>query len=239
VDWEDWKPTYMKIVQQLSLDPDQDRLATSVLTTILSNSEPNSLLESLRESIEEKNVLVCGAGPSLEKHLNQIMRNDIDSYTIVVADGACSALIENQMTCDVVITDLDGDLNDIKRCQKKGAILVIHAHGDNIDAIKKQVPTMLPVLGSTQVEPTDHVFLWGGFTDGDRATHLVAEYKPKHVVLAGMDFGVRVGKWSKPGHKDHYQADSRKAVKLAIAQDLLCVPLEKAGIEYSLLSQRN
>jgi uncharacterized Rossmann fold enzyme len=189
----------------------------------------------LGELVRKRNVLVCGAGPSLDNHLKQAKRDGIDNYTIVAADGACSALLENNLTCDVIVTDLDGDLNHIKECQKNGAIVVVHAHGDNIDTIKKYVPNMLPVLGSTQVVPTDCVFLWGGFTDGDRATHLVAEYNPKRVKLAGMDFGNRVGKWSKPGHRDHYQADARKVIKLAIGQELLCTPLEKVGIEYSLM----
>ena len=236
MDWEEWKPIYMRIVQRLKLDPEQDRIATSILTSLLANSEPSILLRAMNELVRKRNVLVCGAGPSLENHLKQAKRDGIDNYTIVAADGACSALLENKLTCDMIVTDLDGDLNHIKECQKNGAIVVVHAHGDNIDIIKKYVPNMLPVLGSTQVEPTDCVFLWGGFTDGDRAAHLVAEYSPKRVKLAGMDFGNRVGKWSKPGHRDHYQADARKVIKLAIGQELLCTPLERAGIEYSLMS---
>jgi uncharacterized Rossmann fold enzyme len=50
-----------------------------------------------------------------------------------------------------------------------------------------------------------------------------------------MDFGTQVGKWSKPGHLHHYEADSRKAIKLEIAKELTFVPLERANIDYLLM----
>jgi uncharacterized Rossmann fold enzyme len=235
MEWKDWEPIYLDIVRKLNLDVDADREATIILSQLLSGSDSQFLLKKLNDLIRRQDILICGAGPSLEQHIKHLKEEEIDRYVIVAADGASTALIENDVYCQVIVTDLDGDLNDIKLHQERGAIAIVHAHGDNIDTIKKHISQMLPVLGSTQVEPVENVFLWGGFTDGDRATHLVAEHSPGNVILAGMDFGTLVGRWSKPGNPDHYQADSRKIIKLEIAQELLLRPLIEAKVKYSLL----
>ncbi len=235
MEWVEWEPTYNDIVQRLKLNPTMDREATRVLSDLLSDYDPYPLMQSLSNLIKDQEVLISGPAPSLEKHLQQIIKEGIDKYTIVAVDGASTALIENRIHCDVIITDLDGNLNDIKTHHKNGAIVVIHAHGDNIETVQKHVPEILPALGSTQVEPTNRAFLWGGFTDGDRATHIVSEYSPKRVVLAGMDFGPLVGWWSKPGHTEHYLADARKKIKLSIAKELIFSPLKRSNIPYWLM----
>jgi len=111
----------------------------------------------------------------------------------------------------------------------------VHAHGDNMDSVKSIVPKLGNILGSTQVEPTDRAFLWGGFTDGDRACHVVCEYSPQKIILAGMDFGVKVGKWSKPGHDSHFLADSRKRIKLEIAEELISSLVKRTGVDHLFL----
>jgi uncharacterized Rossmann fold enzyme len=68
------------------------------------------------------------------------------------------------------------------------AIMVIHAHGDNIDAIEAHVPSLSTVLGTTQARPLTNVFNIGGFTDGDRAVFLAKEYGARTVSAIGFDF---------------------------------------------------
>jgi hypothetical protein len=97
------------------------------------------------------------------------------------------------------------------------------------------VPELGPVLGSTQVEPTDRAFLWGGFTDGDRACYLVITYSPREVILAGMDFGRTVGKWSKPMKDTHFPAPQRKIVKLEIAHELISALFETVNLPRTIL----
>ncbi len=235
MEWVEWEPVYQDIVHRLNIDPAQDRKATQVLTQLLKDCDPQPLLKRIDELVSEKIVVIGGAGPSLENHLNHLKGENIDDYSIVGVDGASTAFLENGIDCDIIVTDLDGNLDDIGEHQKKGAVVVLHAHGDNMEVICEHVPSLLPALGSTQVEPTNRAFLWGGFTDGDRATHLVSAYSPKRIILAGMDFGTRVGKWSKPGHLQHYEADSRKEIKLAIAKELTFVPLKRAKIDYLLM----
>ena len=75
--------------------------------------------------------------------------------------------------------------------------MVIHAHGDNIEKLKKYVPEFSRAIGSTQAQPRSNVHNFLGFTDGDRAVFLAAGMGAKLIALAGMDFGCTVGKYSK------------------------------------------
>ena len=83
--------------------------------------------------------------------------------------------------------------------------------------------------------PMKNVFLWGGFTDGDRACYVVTAYSPREIILAGMDFGDVVGKWSKPSHESHFPAPQRKRVKLAIAHELITTLFEMVDIPHTIL----
>ena len=223
----------MDIVQRLDLDTDADRESTKLLTSLLESIDPNPLLKRLANSISGSKVVVCGAGPSLKKHMKALLkRGELTESVIVVADGATSVILELELRCDVVVTDLDGDIDHLLEAKNNGALLIVHGHGDNIDRVKLYVPKLGDVLGSTQVEPTDRAFLWGGFTDGDRACHVVSEYTPERIILAGMDFGATVGKWSKPGHVNHFLADDRKRIKLEIAKDLISGLLKRTGVDH-------
>lgn len=235
--WVDWRPKYLDIVQRLNLDSDADRKSTDLLTSMLEPVDPEPLLRQLSDCLSGKKVIICGAGPSLKHHLESLMEQvDIADSAIVVADGAVSVILELGLHCDVVVTDLDGDLDHLQKAKDNGALIVVHAHGDNIEIVKSIVPSLGDVLGSTQVEPTDRAFLWGGFTDGDRACHIVVEYSPERITFAGMDFGSVVGRWSKPGHEEHFPADKRKMIKLEIAEELISGLLKLSGIDYLLLT---
>jgi hypothetical protein len=109
------------------------------------------------------------------------------------------------------------------------------AHGDNIEKIEEFVPQFDNLLGSTQVKPTEHVFLWGGFTDGDRACFIASYYHPKRIILVGMDFGNIVGHWSKPNHIEDFPASKKKTIKLEIAKSLISYLREASNIDYIFL----
>ena len=236
MDWAEWKPTYEDIVNRLNLGSQADRQATEVLSQLLENKNPEPTLRQIEKLIQGRSVIVCGAGPSLDRHLIEVIsERTLKESTCVASDGAASGLLELDLKCDILVTDLDGDLQSIREVIRRGAIPIVHAHGDNIDSVKEIVPTLEIVVGSTQVEPTERAFLWGGFTDGDRACHLVSHYRPSRVILAGMDFGDVVGRWSKPGYEASYRADSMKREKLAIAGELIDRLMSRSGVEFTLL----
>ncbi|UCE09973.1 MAG: DUF115 domain-containing protein [Candidatus Thorarchaeota archaeon] len=234
--WEDWEETYLDIVGRLGLDTDADRAATSLLSTLLRDTDSEVLLTELEERIRNRTIVVCGAGPSLERHLAELLSSEeSDNLVFVAADGAVSALLNINNDCDILVTDLDGKLSDIRQANKTGTLTIVHAHGDNTNVVQRVVPELGEVLGSTQVEPAPNVFLWGGFTDGDRACHIVSHYSPKRVILAGMDFGSKVGLWSKPDHSSHFRASNRKQIKLQIADELISSLKETGKLEYTIL----
>jgi hypothetical protein len=235
--WEAWKPHYQEIALRLNLDTEADQRATETLHQLLADTNPKPMLQRLESIIKGNDVVVCGAGPSLHRHLEVVTTNPKMSQAVfVAADGATSAFLEIRKTCDIIVTDLDGDRNDIGEMIQEGALAIVHAHGDNIPTLETYVPEVLPVLGSTQVKPTSRVFLWGGFTDGDRACFLVSHYSPRRIILAGMDFGCLVGRWSKPDKHQHFAADAVKQAKLGIAKQLITNLQQQSNTEYTLLN---
>lgn len=231
--WDDWQGFYWNIVERLNLSPDDDRAATKLLSSLLTNVDTASLLTKLDAIIRENIVVVCGAGPSLERHLNEIQEYaEYDNAVFVAVDGASTAFVHAAHHCEIVVTDLDGDINHIRALIDQGALGIVHAHGDNMDVVEPVVPMLGPVLGSTQVEPKGNIHLWGGFTDGDRACFIVTHYGPERVILAGMDFGTIVGRWSKSSHDSDFLASERKRVKLEIAQEMIALLRERGEPEF-------
>jgi uncharacterized Rossmann fold enzyme len=66
--------------------------------------------------------------------------------------------------------------------------MVVHAHGDNVDALSEEVPRLKRVVGTTQSKPLDNVYNFGGFTDGDRCVFLAQEFGARSITLIGFDF---------------------------------------------------
>ena len=119
-----------------------------------------------------ENIIVFGAGPSLKKHINKLkpeISANPDKFILISADGATTALMEENIVPHIIVTDLDGKLEDILNANSQGAFLVVHAHGNNLDALKSNLNDLKNVLGTTQSYPLEYVHNFGGFTDGDRA----------------------------------------------------------------------
>jgi len=103
------------------------------------------------------------------------------------------------------------------QADKMGSIMVVHAHGDNVNLLRNLVPKMKNCIGTTQVKPLHNVYNFGGFTDGDRAVFLANEFKAKTIVLIGMDFGDKIGRYSKANVKDA----KLKITKMTVGKELL------------------
>ncbi|MCD6372089.1 MAG: DUF115 domain-containing protein [Thermococcus sp.] len=222
--WEEWKPFYLRIVREMGYSVEKDREAAQVLRALLLEGDEYVLKEELAPVVEKK-AYVFGAGPSLEIALKE---HDFSDGTLIAADGATSALLEARLVPDIAVTDLDGRVFDLKRANERGAFLAVHAHGDNIDRLTAYVPFFSRILGTTQTEPLDIVYNFGGFTDGDRAAFLAEELGAREIVLVGFDFGETVGKWSKPSLKEHSPVWGTKRKKFEFARELL-EWLEKNG----------
>lgn len=189
----DWFTYYQDIRQQFGYSTEKDQNAASILSNMLKKKSLD--LKVLQRKIAGRHVMVIGAGDSLIQNIKFVKKNR--KFVKIVADGATKALIENHIKPDVVVTDLDGDTSFLRKAERVGAIIVVHGHGDNIEELKKIVPTLRRVIGTTQVMPVENVYNFGGFTDGDRCVFLADEFGAKEIVLVGMEFGDRIGEHSK------------------------------------------
>ena len=209
--WSVWRPWYIQIVEQLGLDQEADANAAKVLDDVL----PEPDIAGLRRLVGSRDCVVLGAGPSLDEDLEKLERRGWMDKSLISADGATSALLKYRPP-DIVVTDLDGNVSDQLDAWNRGSWLVLHAHGDNLDHIRKIAPKIdRRVLGTTQVEPFGKLFNFGGFTDGDRAAFMAHELGASRIYLAGTDLGTEIGRHS--GDKDV----GRKLVKRAICKELL------------------
>ncbi len=189
----DWFPYYQDIRQQFGYSTEKDQEAANILSKMIKKKTID--IKVLQRKIARRHVMAIGAGDSLISNIKFIKKNR--KFVKIVADGATQALIENRITPDIVVTDLDGDALFLRKAERAGAIMVVHSHGDNVEELKKLVPTFRRVIGSTQVMPVENVYNFGGFTDGDRCVFLADEFGAKEIVLVGMEFGDRIGEHSK------------------------------------------
>ncbi|HJU59158.1 MAG TPA: 6-hydroxymethylpterin diphosphokinase MptE-like protein [Nitrososphaeraceae archaeon] len=210
-----WFPYYQDIRKKMGYSTLEDQKAAYILSNLIKRKFLDPKI--LDKKIRGKQILAIGAGPNLELYTSFIKKNR--SFVKIVADGAVKFLIENNIKPDIVVTDLDGDLRFLVKAEKLGAIMVIHAHSDNVDLIKKYIPKFRKIIGTTQVMPVEHVYNFGGFTDGDRCVFLAEEFGAKDIVLVGMLFDDNIGPYS----KEVIDNVKIKREKLQIAKRLLQV----------------
>jgi len=221
---------YAGITRRLDLDFSKDNDAARLLFQLLSVRDtlpPEVLHEKLRGRL----VAVYGAGPSLDAGLDLMISTALyPKFVHLAADGAVSAFRECGRVPDIVFTDLDGNAADLISASSAGCWLIIHAHGNNMDLLKKLVPLMEgPVLGSTQTCPLPPKVLdLGGFTDGDRAVWWASELRAEKILLIGMDFGTTIGRHSKPYLKGRLL--KMKLDKLKIGRELVEIAAEKGNL---------
>jgi len=223
INFREWMEKYHKIVSILGLSEEDDQYSTYLMSRMIEDLgfDVVSALKLAKKKVYGRKVFVFGCGPSLEEGVKELKEKTHD-FVLIAADGATKALLEFGFIPEIIVTDLDGDLPSILNANKRGSILFVHAHGDNIDLIKKYLPSMrYPVVGTTQVKPTHNVFNFFGFTDGDRAIFIALRLGAKEIHLIGMDFGDVVGKYSKPYLKGNTKAWKMKLLKLKIGEELM------------------
>jgi uncharacterized Rossmann fold enzyme len=182
--WNEWKNYYEEILRDFNFNREEDERSALILSQLLEDKELMSL-EDLTDIMKDNDVYVFGCSPDLEEEIE----NETFEGTLIAANGATTILLKKGIIPDIIVTDLDGKIDDQRYANEKGAIVVIHAHGDNIDAVKNWVPRFNgKVVGTTQSKPFGKIHNFGGFTDGDRCVFLADEFKAKNIYLIGFDF---------------------------------------------------
>jgi len=188
--FEEWEPIYKLILADMNFDRIYDERAARFLSKMLEIKARKKMpevieVDALQKVIDGKDVLVCGKAPGLRDEIKNV---DFEKYVVIAADGATSVLMKNGIVPDIIVTDLDGYMDDEVRANEMGSIMVVHAHGDNMDALSGEVPKLKKVIGTTQSKPLQNIYNFGGFTDGDRCVFLAQEFGAGTITLIGFDF---------------------------------------------------
>jgi uncharacterized Rossmann fold enzyme len=228
-----WFSWYKEILEEFSFDREMDEKSAEMLKKLLEGR--NSL--SPDDISVKSDTIIFGAGPSLKGNIKELNKVGIDNFTLICADGAVTALLEENLIPDIVVTDLDGKIEDIIDSNRNGAIMVVHAHGNNMENIKRYVPVLENILATTQSIPLENVHNFGGFTDGDRCLFLAIKLGAKNIFLVGMDFGKIITRYSRPDIVENEgKADNVKEMKLVYAKKLVEWAAENENVNIFNLS---
>jgi len=206
-----WGKRYFSILKEMNYSEKKDKESALILDSILKKTDT---IEKIRKIIQGKTVFVIGSGPSLSIAIPKLKK--LQKSIKIAADSSLEPLIDNGIIPDIIVTDLDGNEDTIKKISKTKSIFVIHAHGDNIEKLQ-MVKKMKNCVGTTQTNPFNKIQNFGGFTDGDRGVFLASYFDAKKIILFGMDFGNKIGKFSNTKKSDR----EIKLKKLKIGKNLL------------------
>lgn len=203
--WSDWKNSYDKIVEELELNAEADEKTSVLLDDFfcsISTKKKNTIHQKLSHIFQHP-VIIAGAGPSLKQDLTAILESkNIHNLPLISVNGATTLFKQKKIVPLVVVSDLDGDLIAIKWAIEKGALTLLHGHGDNGTIIfnfleqHHDILSNYDVWGTTQCKPKHSLFNFGGFTDGDRAIFIAFHFQSPLIGLIGFDFGVKIGQYS-------------------------------------------
>ena len=199
-----WASIYKQILADFSYSTKKDIESAKILDNLLTGLNKKLVFFKLNELIKNKEIWIFGAGPSLEKSIKK-QKNNFLNKTKIAADGATSALLKYDIIPDIIITDLDGKVIDQIKANKAGSVVILHAHGDNIDKIKSFTTKFnKEKIGTTQTDPSlyKNLFNFGGFSDGDRAVFMATHFQAKKINLVGFDYNNEIGEYSFAENKD-------------------------------------
>jgi uncharacterized Rossmann fold enzyme len=200
MDFATWEPVYESILADFGFDRAADERARDVLVD-LTDPFDTALLP-----LDGRTVAVAGAGPSLTDDVDRAASAD----AVVAASTAADRLLADGVDVTCMVTDLDKTPGTARDLTERGVPVAVHAHGDNVPAVREYVPTFEGdrVLPTTQAEPSGPVRNLGGFTDGDRAAFLADHLGAAELRFVGWDF-------------DDPDVDPMKRRKLVWAERLL------------------
>jgi len=210
MEFGEWEKYYSQILLDFGYDGAKDEESAGVLADISTGKNLGGI-EDLKPLLVGKEVYVFGDGPSLKETVERYKFEG----TLIAANGATSALMAKGMVPHIIVTDLDGNVDDQVAANENGAIVIILAHGDNIPALNEWVPKFNgKIMVTSQSAPVKHLLNFGGFTDGDRAVFLADHFGAKRIILVGFDFGSDRSQPQPQDYEDEIDLSDRGKVKM-------------------------
>ncbi len=177
-----WLPMYREICSDFGFSEEED-VAGAVFLSGALKEDSRETVRTMSISFPET-VIVCGCGPSLKEECDSLSKGEF----VMAADGATSEVVTSGRVPNVIVTDLDGAVEDQIDANLRGSSVFLHAHGDNMGALEAYASRFGgSVVGTCQCPPVPRLVNLGGFTDGDRAICIAQELGAKKVLLAGFD----------------------------------------------------
>jgi uncharacterized Rossmann fold enzyme len=189
VEYARWAPIYAEIAREFGFDWAAEEASAEALARRLPERARSDPLGELRRRLEGRDAVVVGLAPGLgAPPLARLPRLERPP-TILAADGAAARCLAAGLVPDLIATDLDGPVPAEVTANIRGALVVVHAHGDNRPALERWVPEFPgPLAGSWAGPPRAELLDVGGFTDGDRAAYLAEAGGARRIWLFGFDF---------------------------------------------------
>jgi 2-amino-4-hydroxy-6-hydroxymethyldihydropteridine diphosphokinase len=189
LEYSRWSPLYERIRREFGFAWDREESAAQRLRTLLPPAALRRPEERLHARLGGKEAVVVGLAPHAGPPPLWRRPFSSDGVAVVAADGAAATCLEAGIVPDVIATDLDGPVPSEITSNRRGSLVVVHAHGDNRDLLDEWVPQFPGELaGSWAGAPQDGLLDVGGFTDGDRAAYLAESAGATRVLLWGFDF---------------------------------------------------
>ncbi len=191
MDLDVWmKDFYPKILSDFEFSEEEDIKSAMILYEL----GKDKLLDCsvLRDRIAGRDAVVIGGAVS-EDDIEEILSHN----RVKITAGKSIIRLRRFMPeffPDVHVTDMEEPDEILIDLENKGCILVLHAHGDNVNRIKSVVPKLKRFVATTQSRPFDRIYNFGGFTDGDRAAVMAKTFGARSVKLVGFDFDRAKGK---------------------------------------------
>jgi len=174
--YSEWLPIYRKVIDDMGYSQNDDESSARLLKAVMCDHD---LIDDdeLGEHISEISTVYGGAYKG----------GSTPSGTVIAAGASIPVLLSENIVPDIIVTDLDGDVGSQKKASRMGSVTVMHAHGDNTDAIREHARDFSgKVILTTQSRPDLVVYNFGGFTDGDRAVCIARHFRSS-VRLEGFD----------------------------------------------------
>jgi len=173
MDLGQWIRIYEEILEDFGFSREDDERAAKIMQEL---GDGKLMDESALEVIRGKDVAVIGG----------VYEGEEIQEEVKITAG--KAIYRVDFVPDIHVTDLEEDDEILVELESKGCILVLHAHGDNIERIKSVVPKLNKFVGTTQSIPFGRVYNFGGFTDGDRTALIAKRFGAGKIRLYGFNF---------------------------------------------------
>jgi len=214
LEYLEWAPQYERIRAEFGFPFAREEAAAARLESLLPPPARVDPLGRIGRRIAGRDAIVLGLAPDAGPPPLWRLPPSTPEPVLVAADGATATCLDAGLVPAVVVTDLDGPVPALITANRRGSLVVVHGHGDNLPALSEWVPQFPGELaGSWAGPPRPSLIDVGGFTDGDRAAYLAEHVGARRILLWGFDFD-RVDESEPAGA-------ARKLAKLRWARTLL------------------